>query len=219
MTDPRQPGDPRQSDDPRESTEATAPSAHDADGDLVIVGRVIKPHGIRGEVVVQVLSDVPDRLAAGGDVVLGGHPATIVTCRPHQGRLLVGFAGVADRNAAEALRGRTIEAARVDLDDLDTYFAHELIGLPVLDEDGTSLGTVVALIELPDAAGYDLLEVQRSDASTWLLPAVEDYVEVEEPDDGGLRLRLVDAPAGLVDVAVRDDTGTAPTGPSSGSGP
>jgi 16S rRNA processing protein RimM len=167
--------------------------------DLVTVGRIVKAHGIRGEVSVHVLSDVPGRLDAGVEVVVGGRPATIVTSRPHQGRLLLRFEGVADRTGAELLRGQVIEAEPVDVADSETYFAHELVDLAVVSETGEDLGRVTALIELPPAAGYDLLEVRRADGSTWLLPAVDDYVEVGTDEAGQDRLVLVDPPAGLVE--------------------
>jgi 16S rRNA processing protein RimM len=184
-----------------------------AEAELVVIGRVVKPHGIRGEVVVESLSDVPGRFDADLTVVLGGTPTRILSTRPHQGRLLITFEGVVDRSAAERLRGRTIEAAAVALDDTDAYFAHELVGLPVRGDDGRELGTVSALIELPAAAGYDLLEVRRADGSSWLLPAVDDYVEVVEDADGTIHLAVVDPPEGLVDgepAVVRPDADVEP---------
>lgn len=173
------------------------PSPRDAA--LVVIGRVVKAHGIRGEVVVDVLSDVPGRFEPGATVVLGGAETTVTSSRPHQGRLLVRFGDVVDRTAAEQLRGRVVEAQPVELDDAETYFVHELVGMPVVAADGRELGTIRAAVELPAAAGYDLLEVERGDGSTWLLPAVDDYVEVGEDDDGGERLVVVDPPAGLLD--------------------
>jgi 16S rRNA processing protein RimM len=166
---------------------------------LVTVGRIVKAHGIRGEVVVDVLSDVPGRFDVGADVLLDGEPVTITGSRPHQGRLLVRLEGVPDRTAAELLRGKVFEAEAADVSDTDSYFAHELVGMAVVDEAGEDLGTVSALIELPEAAGYDLLEVRREDGSTWLLPAVDDYVEVEDDPAGGERLAVVDPPAGLLE--------------------
>lgn len=158
----------------------------------------MKAHGIRGEVVVDVLSDVPGRFDAGATVVLAGNERTIVGSRPHQGRLLVRFEGVGDRTAAELLRGATLEAPPADVSDEETYYAHELVGMAVVDADGGDLGHVSALIELPEAAGYDLLEVTRADGTSWLLPAVDDYVEVADGPDGGECLRVVDPPEGLI---------------------
>lgn len=168
--------------------------------DRVLVGRVVKPHGIRGEVVVVPLSDVPGRLDAGTVVSARDRDWTVDASRWHQGRLLVRFAGVPDRNAAELLRGMELEAEAVDLSGSETYFAHELVGMAVVGEDGRDLGTVRELIELPAAAGYDLLEVERADGRRWLLPAVDEYVEVREDADGTERLVLVDPPEGLVEA-------------------
>jgi 16S rRNA processing protein RimM len=175
------------------------------DAGLVVVGRVIKAHGLRGEVVVDVLSDLPGRLDAGVTVRLAGRPVTIVASRPHQGRLLVTFDGVPDRTAAERLRGQVLEAERIDLGDTDAYFVHELVGMPVRTADGRGLGTVKAAVELPEAAGYDLLEVARADGATWLLPAVDEYVEVVVEPDGREALVVGDAPAGLLDDALPDE--------------
>ncbi len=166
---------------------------------VVAIGRVVKAHGIRGEVVVDVRSDVAGRFDPGATVVLGGPAAAIATSRPHQGRLLVRFEGIDDRSAAELLRGRVLEAEAADPATSETYFVAELVGMAVVDEHGGDLGVVSALIELPDAAGYDLLEVTREDGSAWLLPAVDDYVEVEPDAQGVERLALVDPPEGLLD--------------------
>jgi 16S rRNA processing protein RimM len=168
----------------------------------VQVGRIVKPHGIRGEVAVDVTSDVAGRFAP-GDVIASadGRTFTIDSSRPHQGRLLVKFAEVADRNGAELLRGVTLVAEPADVSGDEYFYAHELIDMLVIHEDGRFLGFVKDLVELPAAAGYDLLEVAREDGSTWLLPATDDYVEVHTDADGEDLLVLVDPPEGLVDAA------------------
>lgn len=168
--------------------------------ELVTIGRIVKPHGIRGEVAVDVLSDVEGRFNGGAEVLVADKPMRIATSRPHQGRLLVRFDQITDRTMAEGLRGFKIQAQALDLAETETYFAHELVGLDVVDEDGSHLGHVQALIELPAAAEYDLLEVAREDGSRWLLPAVDEYVEIVELADGQLRLQLIDPPEGLTDL-------------------
>ncbi len=165
----------------------------------VTVGTVIKPHGLRGEVVVHALSDVDDRFAAGTPMRVGGRDTKVVASRPHQGRILVQFTLADDRTAAEQLRGARIEAEPIDTSAHETYFAHELVGMPVVDDEGADLGRVVALVELPASAEYDLLEVSRADGTVWLLPAVDDFVHVETID-GALGLRVIDPPAGLLDL-------------------
>ncbi|WP_052666429.1 ribosome maturation factor RimM [Nitriliruptor alkaliphilus] len=187
---------------------------------LVAIGRVIKPHGIRGEVSVLVLSEVEGRFEPGDTVQLGGVATTIASSRPHQGRLLVRFEGIADRTAAEPLRGRLIEAPPADLDDTENYYVHELIGMAVVTADGDHLGEVSDHVELPAAAGYDLLEVTRDDGTTWLLPAVDEYVEVGELPDGTELLVVVDPPEGLVSgeaAVVRSEGEVAPGGPEAGA--
>ena len=164
----------------------------------VEVGRVVKPHGLRGEVIVRVASDVVGRLAPGVEVRVAGVATTVATSREHQGRPLVRFAHVPDRNAAELLRGAIVEAAPLDVEELDTYLVSELVGVPVIDGDGASLGTVSALVEMPAVAGYDLLEVTITEGRTWLLPAADELVEVVDDADG-LRLVVGELPEGLVD--------------------
>ena len=164
----------------------------------VEVGRVVKPHGLRGEVVVRLASDVDGRLAPGVEVWVGGVASTVATARDHQGRPLVRFAHVPDRNAAELLRGAVVEAAPLDVAELDTYLVNELVGVPVIDRDGAALGTVSALVEMPAVAGYDLLEVVTTEGRTWLLPAADELVEVVE-DAAGLRLVVGELPEGLID--------------------
>lgn len=165
--------------------------------DDVLVGRIIKPHGLHGEVGVDVLSDVEGRFAPGVTFVVGGRTLTVAAAREHGGRLLLSFAEVADRSAAEALRGTELYGPRGDTLDSETYFAHELVGLAVLAADAAPLGTVVDLVLLPPAAAYDLVEVERDDGSTWLLPLVDDYVEVVDWH-GEQALMVVDPPEGLV---------------------
>ncbi len=156
----------------------------------------MRVHGLRGEVVLEPLSDVPGRFDPGATLVVAGTPRTVASSRPHQGRLLVTFEGIADRTAAEALRGAEVTAEPIDLTDTETYFAHELVGMAVVAEDGTWLGEVVDVAEMPDAAGYDLLEVD-TDGHRWLLPDADDLVEVADADGVDV-LCVVDPPEGLI---------------------
>lgn len=175
--------------------------------DEVPVGRVVKAHGLRGEVAVEVLSDVPGRFDPGVVLAGRGRSWTITAARPHQGRLLVTFEGVADRTAAEGLRGLVLTGPPADTSGSETYYVHELVGREVVDADGRPLGVVADHIELPTAAAYDLLEVERADGSTWLLPAVDAYVEVATLGERDV-LRLVDPPDGLVDPGEADTAGS-----------
>lgn len=166
---------------------------------LVAIGRIVKPHGLHGELAVDPLSDVPDRFAVGISVTVGSQQTRIASSRPHQGRHLIQFDHVRDRTGAEQLRGELVYADPIDESNFPTYFAHELVGLRVVGVDGQPLGFVTALIELPDAAEYDLLEVDDGTGTIWLLPTVEDFVDVRVDEDGKL-LQLTHPPDGLLDV-------------------
>ena len=151
----------------------------------MVVGRVLRPHGLRGELVIEILSDAPERFAPGaavaaGDPDSGGplRPLEVSAARLHQGRMLVRFAGVEDRDAAEPLRGYLLsiplEAAR-ELGH-DEFWRHQLVGLRVVDAEGNERGVVDDV--LPGAAN-DLLQVRRPDGVDVLVPAVAALVTVE----------------------------------------
>ena len=164
----------------------------------VVVGRIGRPHGLRGEVTVQVTTDDPDsRFAAGA--VLGTDPAdrgplTVSGMRRSGAVLVLGFEGVTDRDAAEALRGTslTLDAASLPItDDPDEFYDHQLVGLAVIDTAGTELGTVTEVMHPPAAP---VLAVRRPDGSQELVPFVSAIVPTVDLAAGRL---VVDPPDGM----------------------
>jgi 16S rRNA processing protein RimM len=158
----------------------------------LVVGRVVKPHGIRGEVVVHPETDNPKRFEEGSTMFAGDRPMTVRASRPHQGRLLVFFDGVEDRNAAELLRDVELEIDAADAGELPdgSYYPHELQGCAVVDADGRTLGTLLRVDENP---ANDLWVVSR-DGEEVLVPAVKEIVR----DVDLLARRVVlDPPEGL----------------------
>lgn len=149
---------------------------------LLEVGRVVRPHGIRGEVIVELVTNRTERLAPGSRLLAGEREVEVAGSRPHKGRFIVAFAGVADRNAAESLRGAVLRAE--PLSDPDALWVHELIGAVVVDRAGRDHGTVEAVEANPAA---DLLVL-----SSGALVPVTFVVEA-----GGGRV-VVDPPAGLL---------------------
>ena len=121
---------------------------------LLDVGRIIKPHGLRGEVVVELTTDRRERIEPGTVLSSDRGPLTIVSSRPHQDKWLVTFEGIADRTAAERWLGVALRAESID--DPDALWVHELIGTEVVEPDGTRRGRVVAVVENP---AHDLLEL------------------------------------------------------------
>ena len=167
----------------------------------VVVARVGRALGVRGDVLVDVLTDEPERrLAPGIDVfVMGGDRILrIESERPHGGRLCVHFAGVDDRTAAESLTGLMLEAERGDderPEDPDEYYDDALVGLEVFTEEGERVGAVTEVLHLP---GQDVLAVRAApDAPEILVPFVVEIVPEVDLDTGRVVIR---PPAGLLDV-------------------
>jgi 16S rRNA processing protein RimM len=129
----------------------------------LVVGRIARPHGVRGEVSVAVHTDEPERRFAVGSVLATdpaeAGPLTVATVRWHTGRLLIGFDGVTDRSQAEGLRGvwLTLDSAQAESsDDPDEFHDHELIGLAVVTVSGEPVGRVTDVRHF----GQDLLVIE-----------------------------------------------------------
>lgn len=177
----------------------------------VVVGRIGKPHGIRGEVTVDVRTDEPERRFAAGAVLRGVPPRgserpersfTVRATRWHQGVLLVSFDEVADRDAAEGARGTVLHVdvpADAVPEDPDEYYDHQLVGLAVEDLDGRSLGEVSAVVH---GGAQDLLTVRTHEGRDALVPFVRALVP--EVDLAGRRVVVADRP-GLVTPLPEDD--------------
>ncbi|MER0244399.1 ribosome maturation factor RimM [Streptomyces sp. HSW2009] len=166
----------------------------------LVVARVGRAHGIKGEVTVEVRTDEPElRLAPGA--VLATEPAsagplTIETGRVHSGRLLLRFAGVSDRTGAEALRN-VLLIAEVDPeevpDDPEEFYDHQLIDLDVVTVDGTPVGRIAEISHLPY---QDLFIVRRPDGSEVMVPFVSEIVpEIDLTEQRA----VIDPPPGLLD--------------------
>ncbi|SCF30350.1 ribosome maturation factor RimM [Micromonospora chokoriensis] len=201
----------------------------------LVVGRIGKPHGVRGEVTVEVRTDEPEARFAPGTVLRtapgatppsapahstvlrtapGAVPSpvpadgpgvpfrvpaelTIEEARFHQGRMLVAFDGILDRNTAEALRGTLLVVDSADVappDDPEEFHDHQLVGLAVVTPAGERLGEVARIDHAPAS---DLLVLRRPEGRTALIPFVRAIVP--EVDLAGGRV-IVDPPAGLLDL-------------------
>ena len=172
----------------------------------LLVGRVVKAHGVGGEVVVEIHTDDPAARFASGSTLRakdsrgGGQERSYVVAqvREHGGRLLVRLAGVDDRDAADALRGSLFVVDSDDLppiDEPDTYYDHQLEGLRVRTTTGQDVGVVAEVLHT--AAG-ELLVVKRSDdGGEALVPFVGAIVTSVSLDD---RIVEIDPPEGLLDL-------------------
>lgn len=171
---------------------------------LVIVGRIRRAHGIRGEVLVEVMTDSPDAIFAPGARLfagtIAGDPApnrpelVVAEARPFKDGLLVRFEAVPDRTAAERWRDRylLVPFEEVEAPADDEVFLHDLVGLEVELLDGTPVGRVTSTLET--GAGL-LLEIRRPH-DVVLMPYELEFIR--EIDVGSKRL-IIDPPPGLFD--------------------
>ncbi len=169
----------------------------------VTVGRIGRPHGIRGDVVVGVRTDEPElRFAKGSrldtDPAAAG-PLTVAATRWQSGELIVRFEGITDRDAAAGLRGTwlTVDSSAIPPpDDPDEFRDADLIGLSVRTVDGTAVGEVTDILHY----GQDILVIRRSspsDGDEVMVPFVKVFVPEVDVTSGFL---VIDPPEGLLDL-------------------
>ncbi|GAA3391088.1 ribosome maturation factor RimM [Cryptosporangium minutisporangium] len=167
---------------------------------LLVVGRIGRAHGIRGDVFVEVRTDDPDDRFAAGSVLVtdpaDAGPLTVADARWHSGKLVVRFEGVSDRSAAEKLRGLRLVVDSEDIppsDDPDEFHDYQLVGLAAFGVDGASLGSVVDVVH--SAAG-ELLVLSFNGAER-LVPFVREIVPTVDVPGGRV---VIDPPEGLFDL-------------------
>ena len=165
----------------------------------LVVGRIGRPHGVRGEVTIEVRTDDPvDRFAPGTRLATDPPergPLTVERARRHADRMLLALDGVGVRDAAEDLRGTYLVIDSADLpalDDPDEFHDHELRGLAVVTAGGAPVGVVDDVTHL----GQDVLVIRRDDGTEALVPFVREIVP--EVDVAGGRI-VIAPPAGLLD--------------------
>ena len=170
-----------------------------------MVGRVAKPHGVHGDLLVDIITDFPERLDDGVRIGVGDEDSQLeffVThrVRYHKGRWLLSIKGIRDRAAVEDFRGRYLFLPEQSLDQLPDgyYYEHHLVGLECRAGDGTVYGQVVGL---DPGVGQTRLLVRRG-RSEYLVPYVPEIVREVDLEGGFV---LIDPPPGLLD----DDSVTA----------
>ncbi len=199
--------DPSEVADPRHER---GPVPAEREPDLIVVGRIGRPQGIKGEVTVEVRTDDPDDRFSPGRVLrtepAERGPLTVESSRMQGRYLIVLFAGPTDRDDAEQLRDTMLLLSTADLPPLseqDEYYDTQLVGLAAQLEDGTELGSVVDVLHLP---GGDVLAVERSTGGAvakgqeLLIPFVKQIVPTVDLTGG---IVVVVPPEGLLDLSER----------------
>jgi len=164
-----------------------------------VVGRVAKPHGVHGDLLVEIITDFPERLGDGVRFGLGGENAPLEfhethRVRYHKGKWLLSIKGIKDRSAVEAFRGRYLFLPEQSLDQLPDgyYYEHHLVGLECRAGDGSVYGTVVGI---DPGVGQTRLVVRKG-RREYLVPYVPEIVREVDLDGGFV---LLDPPPGLLD--------------------
>ncbi len=161
---------------------------------FVAIGVVVRPFGIRGEVLVDILTHDLAHLSPGRTVYVGGEPRVIEGCRFHQGRAIIRLAGIGGRHQAEGLRSLYLEVPEGELPPLEEgeYYYYQLVGLQVRTTSGAELGHVVEV--MATGGDYQVLVV-RGPAGEVLVPAVDEFVRAVDLNRG---LLVVEEVPGLL---------------------
>ncbi len=158
------------------------------------VGMIIGPHGLRGELKVEIHSDNPARFDPGNRLWLGQdlEEMKIISSRPHKGQTLLILSGVADRTAAEAMSGEWLfipeqEAAELEP---DTYYVHDIVGAAVQTADGRMLGVVKEVLFTGANEVYVVTPPDAPDREI-LIPAIADVIQHVDLAEGVITINLL----------------------------
>jgi 16S rRNA processing protein RimM len=164
-----------------------------AQPDRLAIGVIVAPHGTRGEVRMQIWTHFPEHLSEIQAVYLGDEerPRRVRRLGASRGHATLSLQGIADREAAEELRGTVVRIDRAQAAPLaeDEFYQFELIGLNVETESGEALGTVVEIIE---TGANDVYVVKDAEGKETLIPALKDVVPVIDPKAGKMIVRPLD---------------------------
>ncbi|HVP20224.1 MAG TPA: ribosome maturation factor RimM [Anaerolineaceae bacterium] len=157
---------------------------------FVVVGQLRRPHGVTGEILMETMTNHPQRLRVGTTIYLSPdyEPLTIAGRRSVEKGLLLRFDGFTDCDQVAVLTNRTVFVRADSLPPLPKgeYYHHQLIGLSVLDESNALLGKIVEIIE---TGANDVYVVQPESGEEILLPALEDVILFVDLDAGQMRVR------------------------------
>ena len=159
--------------------------------ETIKLGLITAPQGIKGEFRVLPYTDEPTRFEEIEAVLLDGQKRRIENVWYRPNMVILKLEGIDDRNAAEAVRNQELLLSREDLWEQpeDTYFVDDLIGCSVVSEDGTAIGTLRTIHSRP---AQDLYEIEKPDGSTFLLPAVKEFVRSVDVENKTIAIHLIE---------------------------
>lgn len=157
---------------------------------FLVVGKLRRPHGLKGEILMDVETDFPERLRRGKTVYVGEEhlPLKIKTIRPQNHARLLSFAEYTDSDQVGVLRNNLVYVKAVDLPRLPEgeYYYHQLIGLRVVDEQGQELGVLAEILE---TGANDVYRVNAPDGTELLFPAIEEVLLGVDLDKREIKVR------------------------------
>ncbi|UCF62528.1 MAG: 16S rRNA processing protein RimM [Anaerolineaceae bacterium] len=160
------------------------------------VGRIVRPHGLKGELVLEPFSELVHILEPSTEIQLGSehNPVIVSAIRPHHSRYLLSIEGCEDRNAAEMLRGEVVRIRFEQAKPLQegVYYHWQILDLPVFTSEGDFLGTIVEILE---TGANDIYMVKDERGEEILLPAIKDVILKVDLESAKI---IVDVPTGLL---------------------
>ncbi len=160
------------------------------DSDSIVVGRVVAPWGVKGEMKVEVMTDFPDRFSPEEEVYIAGSPVIIEMSRWHKGMVILKLAKIDSIEAVEKIRGQFMEVPRGKVRPLseNEYYQFQFIGLEVWTTDGEFLGSITKILP----TGSNDVYVVRSGDREVLIPAIDDVVKSVELEQGRIVIEVIE---------------------------
>ena len=177
----------------RGSPEPDNPPGSPSSGEPVFlaVGKLTRPHGVRGELIMEILTDFPERLKPGVRLYVGPErrPVLLRSQRPHPRGALVAFEGIDDREKSGELRNQFVLVRADDRPPLPDgeYYHHQLIGLQVADEEGRAIGE---LVEILQTGANDVYVVRQPAGDELLIPAIDSVILSVDLENAEIRVQL-----------------------------
>lgn len=161
-------------------------------GQYLVAGRIIRPHGVRGDILVEGAPELMASLMPGKTVYVGDQrmPMEVAAVRPHQNRYLVSLDGLAGRDGAEKLRTAEICIPTADVEELasGSYYHWQIMGLKAVSDEGETLGSVTRIIE---TGANDVYVVSGAAEKDLLIPAIDSVVRSVDLESGVLTVTLI----------------------------
>lgn len=173
-------------------TDNQSGSSNSGEPEFLVVGKLGRPHGVRGEIVMDVYTEFPERLAPGVTVLVGPHyqPLQISKTRPHSRGMLLGFEGYQSREEIAELRNMLVQVRTADRPELPEgdYYHHQLLGLRVIEENGVGIGSITAII---NTGANDVYVIQSESGEEVLIPAIESVVKDIDLENNQVTIHLL----------------------------